>query len=246
MEFTYNAYKNMLSELMYHGYKITNYEDCDRYIKCAILRHDIDTSIEKAVRLAVIEHDMDIKSTYFVLISSKLYNPFSRVERESLKYIKSLGHDIGLHFDELSYSDEFYDKNGGIENIIKKECGMLECALQSEIKSVSMHRPSAKTLKASYEFDGLINSYSDKFFKQYKYLSDSRRNWREDVLGIIRSETFDKLHILAHAFWYNEDDISIEKSIGDFIACADVERYEILEENIRDLNSIFNKEKLKK
>ena len=39
-----------------------------------ISRHDIDYSIEKAVELAALEAEENVKSTYFVLLSSEFYN----------------------------------------------------------------------------------------------------------------------------------------------------------------------------
>ena len=53
----------------------------------------------------------------------------------------------------------------------------------------------------------MINSYGQTFFHDFKYLSDSRRRWREPVEEIIRSGTYDRLHILTHAFWYHKQRI---------------------------------------
>ena len=43
-----------------------------------ILRHDIDFDTHMALRMAQIETDLGIKSTYFFLLRSNLYNIFSR------------------------------------------------------------------------------------------------------------------------------------------------------------------------
>ncbi|MBR0456920.1 MAG: hypothetical protein IJJ01_09655 [Firmicutes bacterium] len=235
MEFTYQAYIQMLNLLKENGYSIADYKNNEKYDRCAILRHDIDTSIDKAIRLAEIEQQQGVKSTYFVLLGTRFYNIAERDARDKLIRIHKMGHDIGLHFDELNYN-----KDVDVETAILKEASIMNELLQIPIETVSMHRPSKKTLEADYQLGGtLINSYGDKFFNEFKYVSDSRRRWREDVEEIIRSQEYNKLHILTHAFWYNEEELTIEESCRRFIMSANHERYEALADNITDLGSII-------
>lgn len=74
-----------------------------------------------------------------------------------------------------------------------KECFYMEIEMLSriigmKIDTVSMHRPSERFLSANLEFDSVINSYNGIYFKSMKYLSDSRRCWRENVDEIIEQE----------------------------------------------------------
>ena len=55
MEFTYNAYCGLQDKLKEHGYQIASYKNWQEMSRCAILRHDIDCDIDKAVRLAALE-----------------------------------------------------------------------------------------------------------------------------------------------------------------------------------------------
>ncbi len=89
----------------------------------------------------------------------------------------------------------------------------------------------------------MINSYSNVFFREFKYLSDSRRRWREDVIGYIKNETYDKLHILTHAFWYHDEEKSLGETLHDFMDGATRERYESLRENFTDLDSALGETK---
>ena len=79
------------------------------------------------------------------------------------------------------------------------------------------------------------------FFRDFKYLSDSRRSWQEPVEDIVRSGEYERLHILTHAFWYHEKDEDISRTAGDFIRSANRERYRRMAENITDIESIFPK-----
>jgi hypothetical protein len=89
----------------------------------------------------------------------------------------------------------------------------------------------------------MVNSYSNEFFKEFKYVSDTRMNWREDVEAIIKSHEYHRLHILTHAFWYDKDEkIQTREKLMDFIMHANEERYNWLRENIRDLDEFVTKE----
>src|ERR1044072_3232693 len=66
-------------------------------------RHDVDYSPNSALRLAMIESDLGIKATYFLLIHSEFYNLFEKEVTNHFKCIKEMGHQLGLHFDNSYY-----------------------------------------------------------------------------------------------------------------------------------------------
>lgn len=239
MKFTYAAYQGLLSLLREQGYEFRSYHNYGPTPRCVILRHDIDTSLHQAVKLAELEAGEGVHSTWFVLLRTDFYNVFSRSGREVLDHIRSLGHEIGLHFDEASYLPAL-GPDEVVQNIIR-ECELLSALLETEVSSVSMHRPSKSTLEADFQIPNIVNSYGKTFFHDFKHLSDSRRRWREPVLDIIRSGEYDRLHILTHAFWYHEREEDISQTVGDFIRSANRERYAQMMENITDLPSILPK-----
>lgn len=240
MEFTYLAYRRLLSLLREQEYMVRNYHSYENTPRCVILRHDIDQSLSQAVKLAELEAEESVSSTWFVLLRTDFYNVFSKAGREALRHIQSLGHEIGLHFDEASYAPAL-GPDEVVQSVIK-ECGLLSALLETEVSSVSMHRPSKATLEADYQIPGIVNSYGKTFFHDFKYLSDSRRRWREPVLDIIRSGEYSRLHILTHAFWYHEEEEDISRTVEQFIRSAGRERYRQLAENITDLPSILQEE----
>lgn len=155
--------------------------------------------------------------------------------------IASCGHEIGLHFDEVRYPELNGDLNA-IANKILEECRILGEAVGKEIKAVSMHRPSRAVLDADLQIpNSIINSYRKTFFNDFKYLSDSRRHWREPVDDIVASEQYNRLHILTHAFWYNNEELNLHDSICGFINGANQDRYDFLYRNITDLPSIMDR-----
>lgn len=173
-----------------------------------------------------------MKSTYFVLLTSDFYNVFSKDSCDGLKRIQDAGHEIGLHFDEVRYSGISVD---GVKEKISEECEVFSHAIGMPITTVSMHRPSKQILDANLCIPGVVNSYGKVFFQDFKYLSDSRRHWREPVSEIIQSREFNRLHILTHAFWYNEEERDLRTSLIDFINTGNISRYGIMHENFSRL-----------
>lgn len=119
MEFTYAAYRELLSLLREGGYAFRDYHSYGDAPRCAILRHDIDTSLEQAVKLAELEAREGVRSTWFVLLRTDFYNAASKTGREALRHIRALGHEIGLHFDEASYVPAL-GPDEVVQNIIKE------------------------------------------------------------------------------------------------------------------------------
>ena len=237
MEFTYSAYRKLLWLLREKDYAFAGYQDYEDSPRCVILRHDIDFSLDQAVCFAELEAKQDVRSTWFVLLRTDFYNAASKAGQEALQFIRSLGHEIGLHFDEASYVLPL-GRDEMVQSILK-ECGLLSALLETRVSAVSMHRPSQGTLEADYQIPDVVNSYSRTFFHEFKYLSDSRRRWREPVEDIVRSGMFDRLHILTHAFWYHEEEESLEETVKAFIHAAGQERYCQMRENITDMDTIL-------
>ncbi len=235
MEFTYAAYRELIALLKEHQYRFCGYFDHQGSDKRVILRHDIDYSMERAVKLAQVEQDAGVQSTYFALLRTDFYNPASKHVTDMLQQIHDMGHEVGLHFDEVAYQGCSAEE---LPELIRREAKLLGEICEFPIRCFSMHRPNRLTLEKDLQVEGLVNSYGQEFFRDFKYLSDSRRNWREPVLDIIRSGEYDKLHILTHAFWYGEQEETIGEAVKNYILAAKEDRYHHFSENIRALDQL--------
>lgn len=241
MNFTYDSYEYLLDLLKDKGYDFCNYNNYKEFRKPIILRHDIDFSIDEALEFAKLENRKSIKSTYFVLLSTDFYNIFSKRANELLKEIMNLGHKIGLHFDEKRYD---ISNVMDLEKRIEKEASYLEGVLCSSINVVSMHRPSKWILENDIQFVKVTNAYSRTFMEDFKYLSDSRMHWKEDVLTIVRNLKYEKLHILTHPFWYSYKEETMKERLLNFINQSKLERYNSINDNFRDLDDVFRLEEI--
>lgn len=238
MNFTYKSYKQILSLIKQNNYKICNYENYQQSKRCVILRHDVDFSLEAALYFAELEYKNGAQSTYFILLSTSFYNFFDRKANKIINEIKAMGHDIGLHFDEARYSIETKEQ---LIHHVKKEISIMSQGLDMEIESVSMHRPSKWVLESNVQFNNVINSYSKDFIDDFKYLSDSRMNWREDAHQVIQSNTHERLHILTHPIWYGTEEVTMQDKLKEFIREQKDKTYDNMKENIRDLAEILGK-----
>lgn len=236
MQFTYKSYESMLNLLKDCNYCITDYNEYKNYEKCVILRHDVDNSLYDAVKLAKIEYKNNIRSTYFILLSTDFYNIFSKNSRAWINELISMGHHIGLHFDETKYDLNNEDL---LKKYVQKERNIMSQELGIDINVVSMHRPSKWILEKNIVFENIINTYSKEFFEDFKYVSDSRMHWREDVTEIIKSSNYKRLHILMHAFWYNENNELPKSILKSFLNSKNKEMYYALKSNIRNLDELI-------
>ncbi|MGO5115135.1 hypothetical protein ACTQ33_08910 [Candidatus Avoscillospira sp. LCP25S3_F1] len=241
MNFTYEAYKAMISLLREQGYEISSYHNWENTESCVILRHDIDYCLEDSLKLARLEAEMSVSSTYFVLLTSDFYNILSPKSLHILQELQQMGHEIGLHFDEKAYAESGSDET--IAHILQ-ERDILSAALDTDIQCVSMHRPSKTTLEADLKIPGMVNSYGQTFFHEFKYLSDSRHRWREPVLDILKAKSYDRLHILTHAFWYRETEETMRDTVKRFLQSATAERYDQMMDNITDLEKIIGRNEM--
>lgn len=240
-DFTLEAYGALITCIHTNGYTISNYTDPLVEGRSCILRHDVDFSLEMAANFA--EHEQSLpkpaRSTYFVLTTSDFYNPFSRAGSEAIKRIIVCGHEVGLHFDEAQYAAR--DPRALIPPLLA-EAERLAQVIGCPVKTVSMHRPSKMALEANLEIPGMVNSYSERFFKEYKYLSDSRMCWREDAEEVVSSGQYDRLHILAHPFWYAPAREDTRTKLLSFIQRGMRERYFQVKENFRNLDEFVQEQ----
>lgn len=242
MQFTFESYAAMLKKLHTKGYHFKNYNNWQETECSVILRHDVDYSLEKAALLSEIEKSVfpeGVQATYFVLVSTNFYNIHSRTSRELMRQIMDNGGIIGLHFDETQY--DMADENE-LQKYVREETDLLSGAAGTKINVVSMHRPSEKFLSAEMEFPGIINSYSNTYFKSMKYVSDSRRHWRENVDEVIGSMCYQRLHILTHPFWYMQgEESSLKETLQNAVLQASLRCYDNLNDNFRDLDMELNR-----
>ncbi len=203
--FTFIHYKNTLETALGKNYKFLR---CNQHFlipsceKLIILRHDVDFSLENALKFAKIEAELGIQSTYFIRFHSKYYNPLELKNYNIIQTIKNLGHEISLH-QEPDFS---YINSSTPNQYVKNQIQAFNLLFQVQITGISTHEPARRGIQITpeniKEFNLEYESYFPVFTKHMKYISDSGARWREGcMLEWIKKEE-PKLYINTHPFWW--------------------------------------------
>jgi len=198
--FTLKDYSEFVNIFKLEGYSFKFFlEDSVKKEKCVYLRHDIDFSLEHALEMALVEKDLDIKSTYFIMLSSNSYNPFSEVNRKIIKNILSLGHQISLHFDPNAHEK--------VNESFNDEVRFFQTIFQKKINIVSLHRPGQflNSANKNYDLNGFPHTYQSQFFEEMEYFSDSRGSDLHHILNKSKLKKLEKsIHLLIHPIWWTK------------------------------------------
>ena len=118
-----------------------------------LLRHDVDLSLDAALRLAELEAEAGAAATYFLMTRSVFYNLASAEGERALARLRELGHRVGLHavYPQL-------DLDGRFDPV------------------VAWHNPHPEFMREP--LDGAVNVMQPPYFDPEHYRSDSNQHWR--------------------------------------------------------------------
>ncbi|MBK9092020.1 MAG: hypothetical protein IPM84_04445 [Anaerolineae bacterium] len=90
--FTFAHYREILSEARALGFACVSFQDlldgkADGAARVLLLRHDIDFTVNNALRLAQIEHELGATATYFVRLHAVHYNSLALATMRQLHEI---------------------------------------------------------------------------------------------------------------------------------------------------------------
>ncbi|MDY0278761.1 MAG: hypothetical protein RBQ97_11830 [Acholeplasma sp.] len=242
MKFTNRNYIDLIKTIKDSGYYITDYTNFGQKPKELIIRHDVDFSLEKALEMAIIEKEANVSSTYFILISSPFYNVNEKKSNQILRALLNMGHHIGLHFDQTVYE---VDNIQTIHDKAKYEAKLLSLVLNYKVSAISFHRPSKFLLDSDIDFgDNIINTYSKKFFKDISYISDSRMNWKINPIDTINEGNKNRIQLLVHPIWYNENELSTTEVLSSFLKSSIENIYFYIDSNFTNLSEFLPKERV--
>ena len=217
-------YTDLIFKFLDKGYEDVFFNELLGEYNQLIIRHDIDFDCEVAYKMAKVEYDIGIKSSYFFMLSNPIYNVFSEKNKKYIKNIKTFGHNISIHFD-FEIGD------------LKKEIDIFESFFDTKIDIISVHRPDLKLLNKI----GIEHTYLPKYFEDIKYFSDSRGEFKYG--HPTESEEFKKgksIQLLIHPEWWMSDKSKPIEIIQDII-----DRNNKMNEKFFKENSTPYKESLK-
>ena len=171
--FDLDHYRELLEAAKTGGYRFAffDHEPADGDL---LLRHDVDLSLDAALRIAELEAEAVAQATYFLMTRSVFYNLASPEGERTLARLRELGHRVGLHALQPHLDlDERFDP------------------------VVAWHNPDPEFMREP--LDGAVNVMQAPYFDPDHYRSDSNQHWRsgcphEDLAA----GSFDWLQLLTH------------------------------------------------
>ena len=210
-DFTISRYRDLL-DVARRTYAFVKYESALEIKKGIFWRHDVDCSLNRALRLAVIESEVGVEATYFINPHSEFYNLLERNQADIIFRILELGHSIGLHFDA-----EFYNvvEESILGELIDREAGWLESWFGVRPVAFSFHNPTEFLLGCDADsYGGLINCYSLFFRNEVGYCSDSNGYWRfRPLIDVLTEAREERLQVLTHPEWWQEEEMAPRERI---------------------------------
>ena len=172
-DFTLAHYRELLDAARAGGYRFAHFDEPPTRGDL-LLRHDVDLSLDAALRLAELEADEGASSTYFVMTESVFYNLASPEGTAALERLRELGHRVGLH---AVYPDARLDERFD--------------------PVVAWHNPDPAYMTGRVE--GATNVMQEEFFAPPTYRSDSNQRWRFGCPHEeLRAGAFPWLQLLTH------------------------------------------------
>ncbi len=172
--FDLGHYGEIIAAAQTGGYRFAHFEGTPSE-GSLILRHDVDLSLDAAVRMAQLEHDAGATATYFLMPQSVFYNLDSTEGVAAIARLRALGHRVALH---AVYPDAPRDERFD--------------------PVVAWHNPDPEYMCAPLA-DGRINVMQEPWFNPTTYRSDSNQHWRSGCPhDELRAGAFPWLQLLTH------------------------------------------------
>jgi hypothetical protein len=171
--FDLDHYRELLDAARAGGYGFAFF-DREPQAGDLLLRHDVDLSLDAALRLGELEADAGARSTYFLMTRSVFYNLASPEGERALERLRALGHRVGLHALHPHVDlDERFDP------------------------VVAWHNPDPQFMREP--LDGAVNVMQAPYFDPDRYRSDSNQHWRSGCPHAeLAGGRFEWLQLLTH------------------------------------------------
>jgi hypothetical protein len=209
-EFSLEHYRELLEAAKAGGYRFAGFDEPPQ-AGDLLLRHDVDLSLDAAVKMAEIEAAAGAWSTWFLMTRSVFYNLDSSEGKRAIARLHELGGRIAHHavWPNVDLDDRF-------EPV------------------VAWHNPDAEFMSAAV--DGATNVMAPPWFDAEHYRSDSNQNWRHGCPHdeLERGE-FEWLQLLIHPEIWVYDGQSMAETMGSFLDADRAARLELLRGDRIDL-----------
>ena len=197
-------YRELIEAAQAGGYRFALF-DHDPEPGDLFLRHDVDFSLGAALTIARLDHELGVRSTFFLMPGSNFYNLESPEGRAALAELRSLGHAVGLHAEWPAVA-----LDGRFDPVL------------------ALHNPTPEHI--SEPVAGAVNVMEPRFARNYR--SESNQRWRQGCpQEALRAGEFEWLQLLLHPEIWTYPGSTMRETM---LAMLDAERARRLEQLVAD------------
>jgi hypothetical protein len=223
-DFTFKKYQKLCKTIIDAEFETLCVKDYlsksgDNFI---ILRHDVDRMPESALKMAEIESEKGINSTFFFRINDEFFSP------EIIKKVSSLGHEIGYHYEVLDKAKG--DKVKAMK-LFKEELEKLRSFV--DVKTIACHGNPISPYNEleiwqneDFREFGIIGDTSISIdYNEVLYFGDIGRTWNgrysvkdlfcrpkgynikktEDIIKLLKNRKVSKACLVVHPNRWNDN-----------------------------------------
>ncbi len=233
---TLDSYRDLCRAILRADYRVQSVRDFLQAPAqhCVVMRHDVDRFPGNALRMAHVERDLGIRSTYYVRAVRWVFDP------ETIKAIHALGHEVGYHYEVLARTSG--DMSSAL-HLFGQELSMFRrhvpvstaAAHGSPLSRWSNHDIWKQARPA--DFGLLGEAYLDIDYSRVLYFTDTGRSWgatwanlrdraeggvsaapdvraTSGLIALVREGKMSRLCIQTHPERWNETFTGLTRSIA--------------------------------
>lgn len=214
--FSLEHYRELLEAAKAGGYRFAGF-DRPPEPGDLIIRHDVDLSLDAAVRMAEVEAEAGARSTWFLMTRSVFYNLASEEGASALARLRELGGLVAHHavWPHVDLDDRF-------EPV------------------VAWHNPDPGYVTAPV--DGAVNVMTPPWSDERHFLRESNQRWRRGGTPSacphqeLEQGEIDWLHLVIHPEIWVYDGKTMRETMESFLAAEQARRYAQLADDRIDLS----------
>jgi len=190
IDFTLNAYKKYLLAIKSNYNDIIRFDEyfnIDKKLNSfCLIRHDVDRKPQNALRMAMLESELNIKSTYYFRYKDNTFKP------DIIKQISEFGHEVGYHYENLSdfngnfdfALDDFKRNLSAFRKIVKVNTVSMHGKALSKFDNRDLWKTEENKFILKNELEILGEVYLDIDYSDILYITDTGRNWTHNVSNV--------------------------------------------------------------
>jgi hypothetical protein len=156
-----------------------------------LIRHDVDITPWSALRMAELERDSGVRTTYYYRLHAPFYNLMDGAVLDSVRAVAAMGHEVGLHYEPGFFLERGMDPVAGT----RADLRTFEELVGFRTHTIAQHQPATGPVLTDICPDHPC-AYQPALVRELPYFGDSGFHWREGC--VCTKFHLRRLHTLIH------------------------------------------------